>query len=53
MFCRAGDGVLRAEAVSEYVPPSDRVFCVLLEGLDARAAAVALADSSTVPVWWF
>ena len=45
-----GDGVVCADAVSEYIPPSECVRFVRPEGWESRAAAVAAAASSTVPV---
>ncbi len=46
-----GDGVPRGDPTSDRVPPSDRAPPGLPEDRDARAAAVAAAASSTVPVW--
>lgn len=48
-----GDGVLSGDAVSEYSSASERADLVGCEAREARAAAVAAAASSTVPVWWF
>lgn len=48
-----GDGVDIGEPVCEYSSPSDRVGRPIRPtgGREARAAAVAAAASSTVPVW--
>lgn len=48
-----GEGDEFPDPVSEYVPPSDRGRWLRPDGRDAKAAAVAAAASSTVPVWWF
>lgn len=45
-----GEGVFNGEAVSEYSPPSDRPVLLGAVAREARAAAVAAAASSTVPV---
>ena len=49
-FCRPGEGVEAADALSEHVPPSEAVR-LRPDDLVARAAAVAAAASSTVPEW--
>ena len=48
-----GDGVFKGEAVSEYSSASERADLLGADAREARAAAVAAAASSTVPVWWF
>jgi hypothetical protein len=50
-----GEGVDIGEPAAEYCSPSDLGPrpVLLLPCLVARAAAVAAAASSTVPVWWF
>ena len=45
-----GEGVGSGDLVSEYSSPSERDPLVCIEARDARAAAVAAADSSIVPV---
>jgi hypothetical protein len=45
-----GEGVPKGEAVSEYSSASERPVLLGAEAREARAAAVATAASSTVPV---
>lgn len=45
-----GDAVCIGDLVSEYSSPSEREPRVCIDALDAKAAAVAAADSSIVPV---
>ena len=45
-----GDGVFNGDAVSEKSPPSERPVLLGAVAREARAAAVAAAASSTVPV---
>jgi hypothetical protein len=51
----AGDGVVSGDPVLERLPDGERVGRAGRPPAerDARAAAVAAAASSTVPVWWF
>jgi len=46
-----GDGVPIGDAASENSSASDRVALVGAAAREAKAAAVAAAASSTVPVW--
>jgi hypothetical protein len=48
-----GDGVPSGDAVSENSSASERVDLLGADAREAKAAAVAAAASSTVPVWWF
>lgn len=48
-----GEGVPNGDAASEYSSASERVDLLGADAREAKAAAVAAAASSTVPVWWF
>ena len=48
-----GEALCMGDFVSEYSSPSEREPRVCIDARDAKAAAVAAADSSIVPVWWF
>ena len=51
-FRCAGEGVVSGEPLFDIWSPSERAP-VLLPARAAKAAAVAAAASSIVPVWWF